>query len=268
MEYIEFIGASGIGKSTTYRFMGKKYRNSTRWVLFHDLSTTTNHRRNINYLEFVLRAVFKSRTLPRLAFDWDCLENFIADHPALLDRFWKSLPDNGSKNGKDLRFQAVQYILGIMEKIQIIDNKKSDKFCIVDEGLIHNLNYFTSCTSIASEIDYQNQLKELFNLIKLPIAVIHFSGSVDTVVNRTLTRGKIKPRDRNLGLMELREFRKRSMIEKQIIVDSIAQRNIPVLRLDSEESVSVKSQRIISFIEDLGKPEEVKEGFAPQIING
>lgn len=267
MEYIEFIGVSGIGKSTTYRYLGKKYRNSSKWILFHELSKNTYYK-NMASLEFILRAIFKPRTLPRLAFDWDRLEKFIADHPALLDRFWQSQPMNGWKNGKDLRFQVVPYILGIMEKIQTIDECKTDKLCIVDEGMVHNLNYFTSCTSPASEKDYRNQLAELLDLIELPTAVVHFSGNVDTVVDRTFTRGKLKPRDRNLNPGELRESRLRSMVEKQLIVDVIGERNIPVLRLETEESISVNSEKISSFIEGLDKHEEVNQEFTPQVING
>lgn len=262
-QYIEFIGVSGIGKSTTYQFLRKHRQEAANWITYHDLLRKTGKER-IGSVEFFLRALFKPDTLPRKTIDWDMLDGFTKAYPELIERFWRSFPKNKRIRGKDLRFQVVQYILGILEKMQTIEDEDSNKLCLVDEGLIHNLNYFTDA---ASEAENLKQIREILGMISLPSAVVYFDGNVETVVERTLGRGSLKPRDKALNLPELREERIQCFKEKQMFIDAIAEKVIPTLVLSSGESVNEKSQKINDFIRNLNKTREVQKVLSPKAIN-
>ncbi len=250
-KYIEFVGVPGVGKSTTYEFLKTKYEKNSNWIPYEELcKSNAEHRKGIK--EFIIAFIIKkikpgasSKASP----DRILLNRAIAAHPELISLFWKTISKVENSKGEELRFYGANYIRAILEKYQRIKEAPSDKYCLVDEGLIHNLNYFTSAGATAGLYE---QGSHILSLIELPEAVIYFNGDVNTIVHRTRERRNLRLRDKFLTPSELLRSRRESIQEKQVHMELVKSCKIPVLCLEAKDSVKVKANRIISFVKELG----------------
>ncbi|WP_010232531.1 hypothetical protein [Gillisia marina] len=163
--------------------------------------------------------------------------------------FWQTISKRKNIKGEELRFYGANYIRAILEKIQKVREETSDKFFLLDEGLIHNLNYFTPNGSTSG---FKLQVSEILSLMDLPNAIIYFDGDVTTIVERTMERGNLRINDKFLTPQELINSRLESIKEKSMYINAVKSKNIPVLSLDANDSVRDKSDKIISFINNLG----------------
>lgn len=243
-EYIELIGVPGVGKTTTYNFLRGKAAKNPDWILYEDLLKYKNP--NGKKFKAVLKEhIVRFTGLNGIAPNMNTLERYFKSNPQLMELFWKKISKNEKNQGKDLRFYGVNYIMAVLEKIQNIKDVKLTKYCILDEGLVHNINYFTTHTSNLK------QISTVLDVMDLPKAVIYFDGQVDTIIDRTLKREKLRPRDESLSSQELINSRLKSIHEKELYIEAVKLRSIPVLKLDAMDSVMLKSESIQSFIQTL-----------------
>lgn len=252
-KYIEFVGVAGVGKSTTYEFLRNKCTKKSSWVLYDG-----NFSRLGRWEVFKrsLKAIIHPYKVSRKCYNWQLLNRSFKENQELLKMFWEKFPENKNLEGKDLRFHLIHYILKILEKIQDVREERSDKWFLIDEGLIHNLNYFIPSSS---NIPPERTLSRVLDRMCLPDAVVYFNADVHTVIQRTLSRSKKNPRDEELSLEELAEARIKSIKEKENFVKTLAGRKIPVLHVESSESVAEKTEKIISFINKLEALKEKKK---------
>lgn len=244
-KYIEFIGVSGVGKSTTYNSL-TRYPNNSHYILCENLDT-----RKITFKQAFkssLQTITSLEQPPLPGPDWKIIDRFCLNNPELVDLFWSNFSPLRKINVKDSRFHAVAYILKIMEKLQRVFDHPTDKFVLVDEGLIHNLNYFIN-SSLPN--GYSEQINKATDLITLPAGVVYFSGDIQTVIERTSGREKINYRDNGLSSQELRDLREESIKEKETFIEAVVARNIPVLTLECKDSVPKKSEKIVGFVNHL-----------------
>lgn len=249
-KYIEFVGVPGVGKSTTYEFLKTKYVENSNWIPYEEMcKSTTEHRKGIKEIvvSYLIKKV-KPNALTKISHDRVILNRAIKNNPELLELFWNRISKIENINGEELRFYGVNYIRSVLEKIERVKEKNCPKHCVVDEGLIHNINYFI--TPIPDQ-EFRTQVSNMLKLIYLPQAVIYFKGDPETIVKRTLDRGNLRIRDKFLTTQELLDSRRESIKEKEVYLEVVKSRNIPVLTLDSKDSVEVKSNSIISFINEL-----------------
>lgn len=241
---IEFMGVSGVGKSTTYNYLRSKNPGKSGWLL-HDQLWKEQHSIKKNFKKAwkrYIKDILNTSPTSHFSSSGDYLKKFIYANRELNDRFWQTLYEKERKNGQELRFHEVEYIRYLFEKIQRVREYRTNSLCIIDEGLIHNLNYFTPETTNSENIS------AILDLFDPPEAVIFFCGELDTVMERLSNRGKVIKRDRELNEEEILESRKKSILEKNITLEVLQKRNIPVLQLDAQESISNKSKLIISFL--------------------
>lgn len=248
-KYIEFIGVPGVGKSTTYEFLKTKYVENSSWIPYEELCKSRNeYRKGIKELivSYLIKKI-KPNALAKMSHDRVILNNAIENNPELIELFWNTIPKIENINGEELRFYGVNYIRSVLEKIERVKEINSTKYCIVDEGLIHNIEYFITPIPDQEFLQVSNFL----NLIYLPRAVVYFNGNPEIIVRRTLDRGSLRIRDKFLTHQELVNSRKKSMKKKEVYMEVVKSRNIPVLSLDVKDSVKLKSNSIISFINEL-----------------
>lgn len=250
-KYVEFVGVPGVGKSTTYEYLRSSYVNNSKWIPYEELCKN-DYLRGKGIKEFLITSLIKRikpSALSKKSHDRNVLNKAINKNPELIELFWQTISKCENINGEELRFYGVNYIRAILEKIQNIREESSDKYCIIDEGLIHNINYFTANVP-SSELELQ--VSEILSFMDLPSAVIYFNGDVTTIVKRTVERGSLRLRDKSLTIEELLNSRKESIKEKCIYINAVKSKNIPVLSLDTKDTVKNNSNRIISFINGLG----------------
>lgn len=245
--YIEFIGVPGVGKSTTYKFL-KNYSNEELWIPYEKLrklGETTDKSLKNSVLRYLIKQI-RPNEVKRSGLNRTFLNNAVNEHPKLVELFWKTIPNINDKNGEELKFYGVEYIQNILEKIQFIKEYQTEKLCLVDEGLLHNLGYFTPDNGENSE----TLIKKMLDYIYLPKAVIYFTGDVHVIVDRTISRGNPRLRDKNLTHAQLIDSRLDAIKEKEQCIKAI-ENLIPVLYLDAMESLDLKAEKIRSFINEL-----------------
>lgn len=244
--YIEFLGVPGVGKTTTYQFL-KSYGENSNWIFYEDLCKYKNSQPG-GYKEVVkgqIKKLLQLNNTRKIPHDRNLLNRFIQNNQELMDGFWQNVYKYKHPGPEELRFYQVNYIRSISERIQNVKECGLEKICLVDEGLIHNLNYFIS---YENEEELRNRVRHFLSKIDMPQALVYFTGDTHTIVNRTIARGNLRPRDKFLSQPELVKSRENSGMEKRVFVQETKVMGIPVLELDARESVELKAKQIETFI--------------------
>lgn len=242
---IEFVGVSGIGKTTTIKALEARWKPVDNWWLFGALlkeNFPKSKKVKILAANYFKRIVGTASSNDFQNQRYNNLNAFVKKHPGLIEAFWKTLQNHNDYYGDDLRFQEVEYVKYLMEKVQIIHDDPSHKACLIDEGIVHNLNYFVSDPLNLHEVCH------LLKLMELPQAIIYFEADIEIVMERVLKRNTRILRDQKLSKENMLHSRKVSLIEKENFIKAAKSIDIPVLSLKAEENAGEKAEKIISFI--------------------
>src|SRR5690554_1926659 len=158
--YIELIGSPGVGKTTTYNALAGNYAADVDWVLYEELCGIQPKKTVKEQIKQHLKKITKPQSTPSLPYverDRHVLDRFIKNHPDLIELFWQTLPKSSNVYGKDLRGVVVGYVMEVLEKIQRVKESHSTKYCLIDEGIIHNTNYFVP--SHLTDPVYESQVR-------------------------------------------------------------------------------------------------------------
>jgi len=249
--YIELVGVPGVGKTTTYNYLQNIKTEDSNWKLFEDIFRKPPPKQ-VDFkfkVKTFLKGMLGLPTAPKVkvVHESKVLDDFMAQNEELIELFWHTtMTKNQDIYGKDLRFHSVYYMMMIFQNLQAIKDQKTDKCFILDEGLILNLNYFTN-ELLEEPLDIQ--ITKVLDQIFLPSGLVFFEGDIETVIERTKTRGKLKARDEYLSEEMLVKSRAETALEKQNFVKAVEARNIPVLRLQAKETVEFKAGKIAEFAE-------------------
>jgi len=253
--YIELVGVPGVGKTSTYKHLKNLQTENDNWKLLEDIFKKPPPKQVgvKRRLQTLVKGLLGLPTAPKnqVAPDNKVLDDFMEENEELIDLFWETtMTKNQNIYGKDLRFHSVYYMMMVFKNLQAIKTQNTNKCYVLDEGLVLNLNYFTN---EALEEPMDSQISKTLDMIFLPSGVVLFEGDVDTILERTKTRGKLKPRDEYLSEEMLRKSREETAREKQSFVKAVEDRNIPVIRLDAQDSIESKAKKIAEFAEGLAK---------------
>ena len=247
--YIEFVGVSGIGKTSTYLTLraGKK---EDSWILYEELfgNGKSRHWGIKRRLEILLHLILNPRALPQVERDPVLLQRFVENNPKLVNFHWENQTERNDGYKKDLRFYYTNYISGIFEKVQNINESSCTKFCLLDEGLIHNITGFFKGTSEKGDCD---EVAEILDLIQMPSAVVYFNGELETIIKRTFDRGNLRPKDLNLTCTEIVTSRRKLLKMQKSTIRAIKARKVPVLVVQAQDSLKEKGDQIKSFLSSL-----------------
>lgn len=248
--YIEIVGVQGLGKTTMYRYLRMKFRKNVNWILYEDLCKNKyRYKSGIgDFIRWHIQRLRNPGLIPKIPHNRNVLLRFIENNPELLEFFWKVIEEKTSNKEKDLRFYKINYIREIMEKIQNVEDENTSRFCLIDEGLIHNLNYFTSRSTT---VEIEEQIVKTLDLIPLPVAVIYFDCDDETLIART--RSHIMPRGKFHIEKELTESPMEAIREKEKIVNAVRLKGVPVLSLDARLPLERKFEKIEVFIRQFSK---------------
>lgn len=250
------MGVAGIGKTATYHGLCSLYTEKQNWLPFEYVNTFLKSKklRRKEKAKLYIKKLLKLKALLkyRCVYDRNLMDRFVAQNPVFIEAFWKTIDkDLENFHGKDVRFHAVDYLWRIIERIQIIENYNSDRLCVLDEGLIHQINYFLNKEPGFSYSEQACEILKGIHQNKLPSAVIFFDGDAETVLKRTQSRGDNIYRDAHLSEEEIVRTRIDSLEKNRIIIAAITKNKIPVLHLNANEDLNNKALKIKSFINDL-----------------
>jgi len=246
-KYVEFLGVSGVGKTTTYKHLFNAHTSKHNWIPYEELCKDQYQHTNSfkNLLEYRLYKLFKPNHIPRIPHNRESLNKFVNQNREFLENFWNTMYD--CKEDVNLRFYKTNYIRDIIEKIQNVKDSSSQKYCLIDEGLIHNLNYFINPNIPSTE----SEVERLLNLIKLPDGIVYFKGEIDTIMNRTMNRGSLRAGEKNLSSEDLVLKKALSIKEKSLVIDCVNKSQIPIITVDAQDSITNKADKIMEFLSTL-----------------
>lgn len=103
----------------------------------------------------------------------------------------------------------------------------------------------------SSEEEDKEQTQKILNSLNLPDALIIFGASIETIMERSLNRGYLIPRDGFLTEEELKQTRMTYLKKLEMFYECLQEKNMPLLYLEATESLELKSQKIKEFINRL-----------------
>jgi thymidylate kinase len=144
----------------------------------------------------------------------------------------------------------------------LIENETS-KLAIVDiGGLVQRLD-LTWLTSTSIHEDEKEAI-HLLNIMPLPAAVVYVHINTDTNVERLQNRKKTLRMHRSLSATELREFCGRYRERWEMVCGLLADRKIPVLKIDSGLEMKENVKKINEFAEALFAGSLIPKGSTKQ----
>lgn len=209
------------------------------------------------------RRIYREIKLGRHFVDKEVLKEagarFIAQNPLYMDAIWKNIFYHQAKssNGLDLRFEKAEWIYKILKKIQILREKDSKQFFIIDEGLINMID--RALYKSESVKEEKEEIQELLEVIPLPEAIVYIEIDLKENVRRLICRKDIRDMHRGLtekGLMDITRACRERIFNT---IKYLENRGTPVLYLDAAISSQKNAEEIIKFTEKLASVSQMPE---------
>jgi len=275
---IEICGTPGVGKSTIFKEIeSRNHKNNTwssvnnknpfgeetRQEFFYSIFTELRKGRQpinsrvkklesrMNFIKRIYRKYKLGRNFVDLYDLKSAGDKFIAQYPSYVDACWKNIfyRQAKSNNGLDLRFEKAEFIYLIIKKFQVLKEKNSKKTMIIDEGLVNMIDrglYKSDNTE-----DEKLEIQELLETMPWPDALVFIETSLEEIANRIMTRKDIRDMHKGLSISELIDFTENSRQRIAVAIEYLKAKGIPVLYLDSKNSISKNAGEIITFAESI-----------------
>jgi hypothetical protein len=246
-KYIEFIGAPAVGKTTTYEVLKNQHKLNDVWFPANKLETIVNFKKRLKYLieKIINRKIFSGYQ----KINGEVLNRFVESNPELMEFLWQTFPlRQRLTNGKDFRIHGLLILLKRFIQIQTIREFVSDKYCLVDEGILQGFSFVFHNTM---PLSFEEQLSKLFDNIQLPNGVVFFDGSIDMIIQRYQLRKKKLLQDKELSVEKAIESKTLDLEMKRKCYHLIKSKGVPSLYLSGEQTPEEKAERIKSFTEEL-----------------
>lgn len=248
---IELCGVPGVGKTTTYSELKSVWNKHHKWIpaefLYPRKKVELKNPKTVFYtLSQRVRGILEHSEVKAAG------ERFVIENPKYLDSTWNAIHRKHMERGStpDNRFEEARRLQRSAEFIQLLIENETQKFAIIDiGGLVQRLDltWYTSK-------DFREDEKEaihLLDLMPLPAAVVYISIDLEKNVERLLGRNKTLKIHRNMSARELQEYCKKYRQRWEMICGLLTEKNIPVLRIDSNVDKKKNVKAIDEFVEKL-----------------
>jgi len=261
VKFVEFIGPSGIGKSTLYDELKRRWNLSSNWVPFEEIYSKKKWN-----LKSVLRPIIRAgRDFKQSSFDtldqkalFRGSRGFEAHLPYLLSDVDHELKTvvmdmiqivklNGSES-IDRRFFVLSNIIWVMNQHRaIIEKSEKRRICIPVGG-----EYFASQLMhfMGSNVEFE-KLVDYIDIIPIPKIVIHMSIPIDLLMERIKKRARTSTMHRGLNFSELELMNRNTINILDKVVDRLkVKHGSTVYSLDMSLSVSQQAEKVTEILEE------------------
>lgn len=242
---VELSGPPGVGKTTIYKEIEKQWHKKCSWIPAHFLYP--HLKLNYQSLITLLKNLYKTlkdepNKIGSIVFS-EARKRFVTQYPEYIDRCWNDIlaKQKTSLNGRDLRFEKVQQLSEMIEKIQLLKESETEKIAILDEGLIHLLDVLSFCNS-------RHEIVEIINVMPLPDALIYIQTEVSENVERLVQREEVISIHKYLNTGQLQKITSQSRQRRIIINEILKDKGIPILEIDLKTPARINAAKIISFM--------------------
>jgi hypothetical protein len=250
---VELSGCNGVGKSTLYKHLEISWSQNNIWIPSHYLFP----KRKLSYFSFKSFFVSIGKKLIYQQSNFDdgplneAAERFLLQYPNFIDAFWELLALNyrRSYNRLDLRFESISFLYTIMSRFQFLSEEKSNRIAIMDEGLIHQIGRIVYPSPV--EVKIQSEIEGLLEFLPLPDGLIHLYSDIPENAKRVQNRGHIASMHRNLTYSEIELVTIQSHKRRLLISKILESKGVPILKIESSDSLQNNANKIILFCEGL-----------------
>lgn len=218
--YIEFTGASGVGKSTLFKELYNKEKWNREWLTpdeFIRIETAKINNRLYN----------------------KTYENIIERKMEAIHRMEVSPSD---------KMNLVSFFNKNIKKEIITYHFNQNQTIINEDGLLHNFGKHVC------QLLEQNRISAH---ILENRAIVYCLSSPETIVKQIRKRDKeknaIRPQHKNKTQKQLEQQQKRVLKRKENQVELFKKMDVPILKINTEESIDKNAQKVSKFIHEVQK---------------
>jgi hypothetical protein len=244
-EIIEFIGPPGVGKSTLYDGLVKKWRKNYTWApvghflpVLNKPNPVTSGFWELQIRKLLRRPVYSRHKIPGHAYE------FLGENPQFVSLCWDLIDRNRKEDhlGVDNRFRSAYYLFSVFGNYQAIRKSSDPRVCVTDELLVHRIIQITKAT-----ID-TGDLSEFVDMVPIPHAIVHLDAPADVLTERLLKRKKRILRHKSLQPDQLYELSRLDKTKIDTVANLLGKRETVLLNVDTQKSVMECVDQIIYFL--------------------
>jgi hypothetical protein len=233
---VEIIGPPGIGKSTMYKSLCKKWTAQSNWI-FPDrlLSLTESTKQNKFWPEYQIRKLLNKENK---AIPVDFGLRYVDNNKELAQFLWNHLCFSNTYDSSEISqlYRSVYFLFKDFCRYQAIWETNFNKPCIIDEGLLEK-SFFV--------LPDENVMIDLMNaylpLLPLPHAIIFVNTSnIDVIADRLLNRKKVIASHIGKDRKSLEKDIERWQFLFGIIIRQMEKYNVPVYNIDGLKPIDEK----------------------------
>lgn len=239
---IEIIGPPGVGKSTIYQALCKKWNADANWI-YPDALLSAGKKGFGSWLRFRLRKIIKA---PAHTAPVNLGLEYIGQHKALADFLWNYISGSSVFNDDDtgMRFRAIYFLFRDFCNYQTLSKAEQNRPCIIDEGLLEK-----SYMLLANRRELRELVQQYLSLLPLPSAVVYVNTkSTAIIADRLLHRKKIIASHIGLNRAALEEDVAHWQYYFSVVIEQLNKRNVPVLFIDGADRIDVNARLISEFL--------------------
>lgn len=250
---VELMGSPGVGKTTIYQKMTKRWIKNYNWIpaefLFPKEKLVLE-----NYSRFILN-VMRLIMGKKFPFDTMAMEEaggrFVALYPEYIDKCWNNINSIHKKNinGLDLRFQKISYLYKVIQKVQILRERESDQIAVIDEGLVQLIT--SSLCKRENLEETTAEIEDFLQIIPMPDGIISVETDLEENTKRLLQRKKVISMHKSLVQSQLEKVICTDHKRRAAVNTILESRNVPLLRINSTDKIATNVSKIISFVLNL-----------------
>lgn len=245
---IEFCGAPGVGKSTVYNAINKRWKATFDWAPAHKVYP----RKSVRHpLKRMARTFLNEQSLVDEKAMRKAASRFIAHYPDYIDECWCHLvkKEKVSLNKSDQRFEKASHIFKTIQRVQISSESLAAKMVLVEEGLVNGIG--NALHKGIDECSIEDEIQDLYNLMPLPAGLVFFEVEGRIILKRLHERKRFVPSfdDMNQELL-LKTVEDISTLRKTA-VKIYEKKGYPVLHLNGADSAEHNANRTIEFLNNI-----------------
>jgi hypothetical protein len=250
--HIDFLGAPGVGKSTTYHSMIKQRYKGDRWLPLDEaiisIARECSCKNSFNFAEFALKVFVSLPITNRLQVAasksfLSVLESELAWHSSEIynELLFFVLNSALTKEKSPLQiFSGLNWFVTVFKKVLLVKNYCDDRIVVFDESLSQKVYGITGSQNSICE----NTVKDYFYLIPKPCMLIYFRLDLELLYERVIKREKIIYGHRSLNKELLKSKLKNQILIARIGQEIMGERGVKILNVDCSDSVDTNAKAI------------------------
>jgi deoxyadenosine/deoxycytidine kinase len=250
---IEIIGPPGVGKSTIYQSLCRKWVSGSQWVYPEVLLTSKPPVTHIRkWMAYRMRLLLHKKLVKSIPVDYGL--RFDEQQQDLARFCWKHLSDTDfyKDNDNNKRFRSAYFLFNSFCLYQAINEKTTAAPCIIEEGFLQK-SFFVKDNTVNDQQSI-NLLNQYLELVPVPHAIIYIdTPDTGEVVKRLRGRGKLIASHLGKDDDALRRDIEKWRYIQDNIIKKMQAANVQIIKINSTQPVKTNVAQILTKVNELNK---------------